>query len=365
MIRIFFLTAMFFSLLSCKNNEDIPGIGNDGLGYFPPENSDVWETTRPESLVWNTAEIPGLLKLLEDNGTRAFIILKDGKIVLEEYFGKDLLGIGKFNKSTNWYWASAGKTLTSFTVGKAQEDGFLTIQNKTSNFLGNGWTSLTAQQEPQITLRHQLTMTTGLDDGVPDSHGIEPKDLIFKASPGTRWAYHNGPYTLLENVVAKATNQSFDSYFKSKLSSKIGMDGFWQWLDSDHVYFSTARSMARFGLLIINKGVWNGEKIMNDASYFNEMVNTSQSLNKGYGYLWWLNGKESFRIPESQIEFKGSISPNGPNDMISGIGKNGQYVSIIPSLNLVMVRMGKNPESVPVPFLFLNDIWEKLNRIIR
>jgi CubicO group peptidase (beta-lactamase class C family) len=143
------------------------------------------------------------------------------------------------------------------------------------------------------------------------------------------------------------------------------MDGFWQWVDNDHVYFSTARSMARFGLLILNKGSWKGEKIMNDNGYFTEMVNSSQQLNKSYGYLWWLNGKESFRIPESQLEFKGSVSPNGPADMISGIGKNGQYVSIVPSKNIVLVRMGENPESVQVPFMFLNDIWGKLNQIIK
>jgi len=51
--------------------------------------------------------------------------------------------------------------------------------------------------------------------------------------------------------------------------------------------------------------------------------------------------------------------------MISGIGKNGQYVCVIPSKNMVLVRMGENPESVPVPFLFLNDIWKKLNSIIK
>jgi CubicO group peptidase (beta-lactamase class C family) len=123
--------------------------------------------------------------------------------------------------------------------------------------------------------------------------------------------------------------------------------------------------MARFGLLILNKGSWKGEKIMNDNGYFTEMVNSSQQLNKSYGYLWWLNGKESFRIPESQLEFKGSVSPNGPADMISGIGKNGQYVSIVPSKNIVLVRMGENPESVQVPFMFLNDIWGKLNQIIK
>ncbi len=365
MIRNLFLFVLLLGIFSCKKAEVNPEPETPVITYFPPSTGDDWEMETPESLGWNTTAIPDFLNLLEDNGTRAFILMKDGKIVLEEYFGKTIIGNANFDKTSNWYWASAGKTLTAFTVGKAQEDGLLKIQDKTSDYLGVGWTSLTAQQESQITIRHQLTMTTGLDDGVPDNHGLEPKDLVYKSAPETRWAYHNGPYTLLENVVSKATGQNFDSYFKSKLADKIGMDGFWQWIDNDHVYFSTARSMARFGLLILNKGTWNGEKIMTDKAYFNEMVNTSQQLNKSYGYLWWLNGKESFRIPESQIEFTGSVSPNGPADMISGMGKNGQYVSIIPSENIVLVRMGEDPESVQVPFLFLNDIWRKLNQIIK
>lgn len=355
---------LFFSISACKETEPAPNPENSGVSYFPPINLVEWETTSPQSIGWNTDGIPDLLKLLEDNGTRAFLVLKDGKLVMEEYFGKNILGLSAFNRESVWYWASAGKTLTSFMVGKAQEDGFLKIQDKTSDYLGAGWTSLTSDQEAKITVRHQLTMTTGLDDGVVNSHGIDPVDLVFKADPGTRWAYHNGPYTLLEQVVAKATEQEFDDYFNAELRDKIGMDGFWQWVDNDHVYFSTARSMARFGLLILNKGTWNKTQILKDPIYFNEMVNTSQQLNKGYGYLWWLNGKESFMIPETQMVFKGSISPAGPPDMISGIGKNGQYVCIIPSKKMVLVRMGENPESVQVPFLFLDDIWEKLNTII-
>lgn len=361
--RILLLLLVFTQ--SCKNDSDNFDPVNTVPIYFPPINSAEWQTVTPESLGWNVSAIPELNKLLEENGTRAFILLKDGKIVLEQYFGKNLTGLASFNQNTNWYWASAGKTLTAFTIGKAQEEGFLKIQDKTSTYLGIGWTSLSAQQESLITIRHQLTMTTGLDDEVADNHSFIPKDLTYKANVGTRWAYHNAPYTLLENVVAKAVNQNFDSYFKAKLTDKIGMDGFWQWVDNDHVYFSTARSMARFGLLMLNKGNWNSTKIMTDSNYLNEMVNTSQQLNKSYGYLWWLNGKESFRIPESQIEFMGSFSPNGPADMVSGIGKNGQYVSVVPSKNIVLIRMGENPESVPVPFMFLNEIWGKLNLIIR
>jgi CubicO group peptidase (beta-lactamase class C family) len=332
--------------------------------YFPPTDSDTWETASPSSLGWNSAEIPALIDILKTNGTRAFIVLKDGKIVIEEYFGNNLAGTAAFNKNSIWYWASAGKTLTAFIVGKAQEDGFLRITDKSADYLGAGWTSLPSQKELLITIKNQLSMTTGLDDGVTDNHSFLPKDLIYKADAGTRWAYHNGPYTLLEKVVKSAVGQDFDVYFNSVLRNKIGMDGSWQWSDNDHVYYSTARSMARFGLLMLSNGGWNNESIMKNTAYFNEMITPSQNINNSYGYLWWLNGKASFMMPESQLIIQGSCTPNGPGDMYSGMGKNGQYISVIPSRKLVLIRMGEDPESVSVPFLFLNDIWAKLKMII-
>jgi CubicO group peptidase (beta-lactamase class C family) len=361
MTRLVAAALMLIFLQSCSKNDQ----GDDSSVYFPPNGSDTWETTSPASLGWNTSEIPALLELLRNNKTRAFILLKDGKIVMEEYFGNNLTGTVPFSKSTLWYWASAGKTLTSFTVGRAQEEGFLKITDKSSDYLGTGWTSLTSLKESMITVRHQLTMTTGLDDGVSDSHSFLPKDLVYKSDAGTRWAYHNGPYTLLEKVVKNATAMDYDIYFNNVLRNRIGMDGSWIWTDNDHVYYSTARSMARFGLLMLNNGKWGSEAILTNTSYLNDMVTTSQNLNKSYGYLFWLNGKESFMVPESQLVFPGSFTPNAPDDMFSGIGKNGQYVSIIPSKSMVLIRMGEDPSSVPVPFLFLNDIWGKLNLIIK
>jgi CubicO group peptidase (beta-lactamase class C family) len=360
MVRSVLVCAIIICLAACRKNDPIP----ETKLYFPPIGTDTWETVTPASLGWNTGNIQALSDLLESNGTRAFLLLKDGKIVIEEYFGKTLPGNASFGKNSYWYWASAGKTLTAFTIGKAQEDGFLRITDKTSEYLGTGWTNLTLQKESLITITHQLTMTTGLDDGVTDNHSILPADLKYKADAGTRWAYHNGPYTLLESVVTNAVNKDFDAYFNSVLRDKIGMDGFWQWTDNDHVYYSTARSMARFGLLMLSKGKWDNAAVMTNSDYFNAMVSSSQGINKSYGYLWWLNGKASFMIPDSQIIFPGSCTPNGPDDMISGLGKNGQYVSVIPSKNIVLVRMGEDPSSVQVPFMFLDKIWEKLNLII-
>ena len=325
--------------------------------YYPPLSATAtWETTEPATLGWCPERIASMYTFLEQQNTKGFIVLKDGKIVLEKYFGT-------FTQDSLWYWASAGKTITSFLVGKAQEEGYLSINNKTSDYLGTNWTNCSLPQENNIKISNQLTMTTGLDDGVADNHCTLNSCLTYLADPGTRWAYHNAPYTLLEGVLENATGQPINTYTQLKLKNQPGITGFWTTIDADNLFISKVRSMARFGLLIQGGGVWNGTTLMNDSSYFSQMLNTSQSLNKSYGYLWWLNGKQSFMVPTSQLVFPGSYAPEAPADMFAGIGKNGQIVSIAPSQGLVVVRMGNQPDANEVPFILCNQIWQQINNL--
>ncbi|QHL89425.1 serine hydrolase [Nibribacter ruber] len=332
--------------------------------YFPPVNSDAWATTSPQSLGWNTAALPYLDAFLDQSNTRAFLLLKNGKIVVEYYNGTNSSGTA-FTVNSPWYWASAGKTLNAFLVGKAQENGYLSILDRPANFIGNGWTSLPLEQERKITIKHQLTMTTGLNDQVPNPHCYAPSCLTYKADAGTRWAYHNGPYTRLKDVVAKAVKQDFNAFFKTQLGDKIGMGGLWFASKDDFVFHSTARGMARFGLLMLNKGVWETTAVMRDQAYFNAMISPSQDLNRSYGYLWWLNGQSSFMLPTLQTTFSGSLVPDAPSDMYAALGKNGQFLNIVPSQNLILVRMGENPDDNEVPVVFLNDLWKKVNAVVK
>jgi len=323
--------------------------------YFPPLNANaLWDTLSPASLGWCLNEIDSLYDYLQTQDTKGFIVLKDGKIVLEKYFGT-------FTKDSLWYWASAGKTITSFLVGKAQEENFLSINDTSSTYLGQGWTNCTPLQENKIKIVHQLTMTSGLDDGVPDNHCTLDTCMNYLAEPGTRWAYHNAPYTMLDQVILNATGNSMNSYTQSRLKVKTGMTGSWFSVDYDNVFFSKVRSMARFGLLMQNDCIWNNDTLLADTAYIHQMTNTSQNINLSYGYLWWLNGKPSYMFPTSQLVVPGSYAPAAPSDMFAGIGKNGQILSVSKSKGLVVVRMGNFPSGGEVPTQLCNSIWEKLN----
>ncbi|MFT3751361.1 MAG: serine hydrolase [Paludibacter sp.] len=328
--------------------------------YYPPLNTQApWESVSPASLGWSADKIGPLYDFLEKENTKAFIVLKNGKIVLEKYFGT-------FKQDSVWYWASAGKTITSFLIGTAQEAGYLDIDDPSNKYLGAGWTNCTPDQENAIKIRHQLSMTSGLDDGVADNHCTLPLCLKHLADPGKRWAYHNAPYTLLEKVLENATAININLYTQSKLKAKTGITGIWAMLDSDNVFFSTARSMARYGLLAQEKFVWERDTLLRDTAYVRAMTTTSQNLNKSYGYLWWLNGKESYMLPTLQYVFQGSYAPEAPVDMFAGLGKNGQIVSVSPAQGLVVVRMGNQPGGnvADITPQFCNQIWERLNDVI-
>lgn len=321
--------------------------------YFPP-NTGTWDTLSPSTLNWCPDKIQNLYDYLDSTNTKAFIVLKDGKIVLEKYFDT-------FTEDSLHVWNSAGKTLVGFMTGIAQQEGYLNISDTTSTYLGTGWTSLTPAQEEMITIRHQLSMTTGMDD-VTNGDCTDPGCLTYLADAGTRWSYHNAPYTLLNTVISTATGQNFNAYIASKLgNSTAGISGAFITFGYNKVFISKPKSFARFGLLLLAEGNWNGTPILNDPAYFSAMTNSSQTINPSYGYLTWLNGKSSFMVPGLQFSFSGSLMPNAPNDMYAALGKNSQIINVVPSQNLVLMRMGDGDGVSLVGTQYNDSIWVRMN----
>jgi CubicO group peptidase (beta-lactamase class C family) len=351
-----FLIVFFVltSVISCKKNNTSPS-NNPETMYFPDNNTLSWETKTMSSLNWNQNNVQALKDYLIQKNTKSFMILVNGRIVMEEYFNGH-------NATTTWQWNSAGKTLTSAMAGIAQQEGLLNINTKVSQYLGNGWTSAPLLKENLITSKHLLTMTSGLNDA---NELITPATLTYLADAGTRWSYHN-VFQKIMDVVASASTQSFDTYFTNKLKNKIGMEGFWNNGLIYKIYNSNTRSMARFGLLALNKGKWNNELIVNE-NYFNESINSSQTINPSYGYLWWLNGKNGSMIPGGQNNYAGSLVPNAPADMYAAMGASDQRIYVIPSKHMVVIRMGEASDPANPSFAvsgFDNALWAKINAVI-
>lgn len=353
MIKYLAITILLFFCFACSKESNTSEPLIESM-YFPPKTSNTWETKTIESLNWKQAAVQPLLDYLDQKHTKSFIVLVNGRIVMENYFNNH-------NATTNWYWASAGKTLTSALTGIAEQEGLIDTNLKVATYLGTNWTSETLQKENLITCKNLLTMTSGIED-IANGDNVAPANLQYKADAGTRWAYHN-VYVKLQDVVAQASGQLWTTYFNSRLRDKIGMDGSWNTIDNNSVYFSTTRSMARFGLLMLNNGKWENNAIINQG-YCATATTTSQNINQAYGYLWWLNGKSSYHLPQSQQEFQGSILPSGPNDMYMALGKNDQKIYIIPSKKMVVIRMGDAADNVNLTLSnFDNTLWGKISAL--
>jgi CubicO group peptidase (beta-lactamase class C family) len=141
------------------------------------------------------------------------------------------------------------------------------------------------------------------------------------------------------------------------------MNGTWIPNGGLNVYWSNTRSMARFGLLALNNGQWNSDVIV-DSNFINAATTTSQNINEAYGYLWWLNGKSSYHLPQTQFEFTGSLIPEAPADMYMALGKNDQKIYVIPSKKMVVVRIGDAADGPTFGLsAFDNLLWEKISAV--
>jgi CubicO group peptidase (beta-lactamase class C family) len=323
--------------------------------YFPPLASVKWENASLSNLKWNESQVPVLLDFLEEKNTKAFLILFNGRIVIEEYFDGH-------QAADTWQWNSVGKTLVAATTGIAQQEGLLDINAKVSRYFGTGWTSMPIEKENLITSKHLLNMTSGIND---ENQFVIRPNLTYLADAGTRWSYHN-VFQRLMDVVSAASGRKFDTYFDSKLRDKIGMDGSWNFGLIFNIYHSTARSMARFGLLALNEGKWGEEQIL-DEEFFKKSISSSQDLNPSYSYFWGLNGKPKFMLPSSQTIFPGALVPNAPADMYAAMGAEDQRIYVVPSKNLVIIRMGRASDPANPSFAvsgFDQALWTKINAVI-
>jgi CubicO group peptidase (beta-lactamase class C family) len=163
--------------------------------------------------------------------------------------------------------------------------------------------------------------------------------------PGTVFNYSSGDTMLLSKVIEDATGMSAGEYAEKKLFSKIGIEPADWWRSVAGTTFTfccidmSSRNFARFGQLYLDRGRWNGEQVVPES--WVEASTTPSPTSDGYGYKWWLTGRTS----------------SLPDDAFTARGHDGQYIHVIPSLDLVVVRSGLyfkyHGEPVADPFLFV------------
>jgi CubicO group peptidase (beta-lactamase class C family) len=232
--------------------------------------------------------------------------------------------------------ASAQKSVAAVIVGMAVERGLLRLDDAVTTHLGEGWSEASPEQERRITVRHLLSMTSGL-----------ATDLTYAADPGTRWLYNTPAYHNVMRVVEAVTGRERDDVTREWLTARLGMqNSSWTlrtWADPaiGAAFSTTARDLARMGLMIQAGGRWGSERLFQDRAFLDEMLSPSQPLNPAYGYLWWLNGQDfSLAAGGRTPRRDGPLVSAAPPDLVAMQGALDRKLYIVPSLNLVVARLG-------------------------
>jgi CubicO group peptidase (beta-lactamase class C family) len=251
---------------------------------------------------------------------------------------------------------SMTKSVTSMLVGRAVTLGLLDIDAPIG--------PLYPEADPEhaaITPRQLLTMSSGLRmnwgrDLMPQPDRVrDALSLPFEFEPGSHWVYHQSAVTLLANVVERAAGRDLQDFAHDELFRPLGIrrDG-WRWERdrADHTegwahLHMKSRDWARLGRLMLQQGRWRGRPLI-DAGYVREAV-TPSPANGAYGLLWWLNAGGSYVLPtvEGEDEGSGPLVPAGPEDLYLMAGNMEQRLYVIPSRDLVIVRMGVQGDHEP------------------
>ena len=225
LVPIFFATIL---LSSCGKDNAGPAIPS--TYYYPPSTGSAWETINPADLGWDVNKLNEAIDFMGANNSTALIILYKGRIVTEKYW----LG---FNSTSSARIFSSTKSIAGFLTGLAQEQGKLDITKKVNFYLGTGWSKASLLQESLITVKHLITMTSGLNE-----------DLTYDTAPGTKWTYNTLAYHKIYDILSAAYGKTNTEYTNEQLWSKIGMqNSFWDTEPGGGPSMScSGRDMARF-----------------------------------------------------------------------------------------------------------------------
>ena len=328
--------------------------------YFPPAG-EPWETVDPAEAGWDAERLDVALAVAGERSSTGVVILHRGRILAERHWTLDSPSRGHVNGSHGPNAAghavedvaSVQKSVVAVLVGLAQERGLLALDDPVTDHAGR-WTEATEEQERAVTIRHLMAMTTGLTPA-----------LEYDAAPGSKWLYNTPAYHHLLRIVAAAAGLDRNAVTREWLTGRVGMrDSSWEprpWANSAIAtgFATTARDLARFGLLILAGGNWDGGTVIEDTAYLAEMLRPSQALNPSYGLLWWTNGQGSsmsWAIPP--VTTAGTLIPAAPDDLVAAQGARDRKLYVAPGLDLVVARLGDTGSREGSSF---NDaFWERL-----
>lgn len=309
--------------------------------------------------LYNKTSLPkDLVEDLKDSNSASFLVIKNGKLVHEEYWdGKNQ------NSKTNSF--SIAKGVTVMLLGKAIEENKIeSLHQKYSDFFGN---YANVEFGKNLTLGELASMEAGLNWNedykspfLPNAKAYYGKSLEeavflrdFKNEPGKKFEYQSGATQLLGFALRKSMQKTLADYASEKFWKPLGMEQNAAWTTDDFgmekafcCIHSTSRDFAKLGQLFLNDGKFGDMQIL-DASFVEKMRTPTKLSNGIYGMGLWINNDSALKHYYFQ-------------------GLYGQYIIIVPEKNMVIVRTGthkdqlKDAKGRPKQVAFLVDEVSKI-----
>ncbi|MGE3760273.1 MAG: serine hydrolase domain-containing protein, partial [Pseudobdellovibrionaceae bacterium] len=363
------LTILFFMTPSCvhkSNSSDSISREIASVPYFPTKG---WKRADLKDVGMDPEKFKEFTKYVESKEykfkTDSVVVIKDGYLVYDYYNN------GYKEGQPHMLW-SFSKGIANAVLGAAEKKGYLHRYTKVASYYPE------VAKDPRgynMTLDHLMHMSSGL--GYYEEH---PKNIIFSDSifinysykgykdmalftaqksllhePGTKFNYSSGECNLAMGILKKgiANQKEYDTFPWTGLFNKLGMSSTRLEQDAAGTFvagsfgWSAATDIAKLGYLYLNNGVWNGERIFPEV-WVDYSLKPAQALmntllvqanemrlnQEAYGAYWWLNKK----LPMNEY----LPYPGTPEDAFLAMGYKGQTLAVIPSLNMIVVRLGND-----------------------
>jgi CubicO group peptidase (beta-lactamase class C family) len=374
-LRNFILLACFFPLITASTDKS--AIAASSKMVFPEER---WQETKPEAQGVDSTKLNAAISYLKDNsgsdGVKELVIIRNGVMIWK---GTDI-------DKMHGVW-SLTKTFTSTVLGLLIDDEKATLDTFAKDYVPS-----MAEVYPNVTLQHFTTMTSGyyaVGDEPSGSYKHGPSSTPFKPTPtplfkppGSRYAYWDSAMNQFANVLTHIANEPIEDLFKQRIADPIGMDrAKWDWGDfgkidgivvnggsgnnNKHIFIS-ARELARFGHLFLNRGKWKNKQLIS-ASWADMAIKAhvpaslplealSGADGRGvYGFNWWANGIK----PNGKRNW-----PGAPSGTYAASGYNNNDMFVIPEWNMVIVRLGLDQSEFAITNAIYGSFLEKVGQAI-
>ena len=295
-----------------------------------------WEMSSAEAEGMDAAPLENIDAYCVEHGCRAVVVVRHGRIVWERYWG------GWNETSTDNSWSMA-KSVVSALVGIAIDEGLIEgLDQPAADFIPE-WRGSAREK---ITIGQLLSMTSGLTwTMIYDPQSGDTAKMMDSADqvayalnrqiyrePGTDWYYSDGDAESFSRIIKAATGMEAREYAQEKVFDPIGMKNA-DWMTDQRgqtttycCIMDTARDFARFGYLFLRNGKWDSQQVVPE-EWVETSTQPSQMENTNYGYYWWL------------YDF-----PNVPKDLYAAIGLATKRLYVIPSLDIIAVRLGEGDD---------------------